>query len=384
MPHPLTSRERLLLTLDGKLADRVPVSPFVQEQYLAWYYPHRTVLDRVIDAVDLANELDFDLMAKPLAFMRPHFFRKSRANWELRESESSDGRMHRFRLEIVTPRGVLSQEEAVEESGITTAGVMRVTTKHLLETREDIEIFLEYLPPLDDAERARMREVQAGWRPIVADRGVLAPWGFAGVFNFAAGLRGIETLFLDPGEDASLYGELMSRIAAAQCEHSTALAEAGADAIGIQGHMANAGTVSPAFFRKHVQEYETRVIEAIHAAGAFSVYHNCGRARRLYGNYREMGMSLWETVSEPPAGDNHLVEAKAVLGDKIALLGNLDQIHFLKTASPAEVAERTAAIMAVGKPGGRYIFAASDYLESGTPRENVIAMLDAARQEGVY
>jgi uroporphyrinogen-III decarboxylase len=148
--------------------------------------------------------------------------------------------------------------------------------------------------------------------------------------------------------------------------------------------MANAGTVSSAFFREFVQEYEKQVIEAIHAGGAYSIYHNCGRAKRLYPNYREMGMSLWETVSEPPAGDNQLAEAKAALGDKICLLGNLDQIHFLKTASPAEVAERARQIMAVGKPGGRYIFAASDFLETGTPRENVVAMIEAARKEASY
>jgi len=380
----LTSRERLLLTLAGKIADRVPVSPFVQEQYLSWYYPGRAKVDRVVDAVELANELDFDLMAKHLKFLRPHFFRKSYPNWEVRTRESSDGRITHYRLEIVTPRRTLFEEEAVEEAGVATAGVMRVTTKHLLETREEVEIFLEYLPALDDAERAVMREVVAEWRRIVGNRGVVAPFGFAGVFNFAAGLRGVETLFMAPSEDEPSYREFMSRIAGAQCEYSLALAAAGADCIGIQGHMANAGTVSSAFFREFVQEYEKQVIEAIHAGGAYSIYHNCGRAKRLYPNYREMGMSLWETVSEPPAGDNQLAEAKAALGDKICLLGNLDQIHFLKTASPVEVAERARQIMVVGKPGGRYIFAASDFLETGTPRENVVAMIEAARKEASY
>ena len=381
---PLTPRERLLLALQGRIPDRVPVSPFVQEQYLSWYYPDRPVVDRVVDAVELAEALDFDLMAKHLGFMRPHFFRRSYPNWELRASEAFDGRLHRYRLEIETPRRTLMQEEAVEEAGAVTAGTVRVVTKHLLETREDIEAFLEHLPPLDDALRAEMRETVARWRRIVGSRGVLAPWGFAGVFNFAAGLRGIEALFMDPTEDEPAYREFMSRIADAQCEYNRALAEAGADCIGIQGHMANAGTVSSAYFRRYVQEYEKRMIDGIHAAGAYSVYHNCGRARRLYPNYRELGMTLWETVSEPPAGDNSLAEAKAALGDAVCLLGNLDQIHFLKTATPAEVAERARAIVAVGKPGGRYIFAASDFLETGTPLANVVAMIGAAREEGWY
>jgi hypothetical protein len=48
------------------------------------------------------------------------------------------------------------------------------------------------------------------------------------------------------------------------------------------------------------------------------------------------------------------------------------------------VAEKTREIVRIGKPGGRYIFSTSDYLESPTPRENVVAMIDAAKEAGRY
>jgi len=146
--------------------------------------------------------------------------------------------------------------------------------------------------------------------------------------------------------------------------------------------MAGGATTGPDYFREFVQPYEKRVIDAIHAAGKFSVYHNCGCAKRLYANYRELGMTVWETVSEPPRGDNSLAEAKVALGDKICLLGNLDQVDFLKRATPAEVAAKTREIVTIGKPGGRYIFSTSDYLEKNTPRENVVAMIEAAKDAG--
>jgi uroporphyrinogen decarboxylase len=73
----MTSRERLLITLRGGVADRVPVAPFVQEEYLAWYYPHKNSVDRVVDATELAHELNFDLMAKHRALEAPHWFRRS-------------------------------------------------------------------------------------------------------------------------------------------------------------------------------------------------------------------------------------------------------------------------------------------------------------------
>jgi uroporphyrinogen-III decarboxylase len=162
------------------------------------------------------------------------------------------------------------------------------------------------------------------------------------------------------------------------------LVEGGADAIGIQGHIANAGSVSKDYFMEHVCPYEQRLIRGIHESGAFSIYHNCGRARAFYPIYGELGMTLWETVSPPPQGDNDLAAAKADIGGRICLLGNLDQIRFLKTATPKEVDEATREIVRIGKPGGRYLFAASDFLERNTPVDNVKAMLTAAADEGAY
>jgi uroporphyrinogen decarboxylase len=380
----MTPKQRLLETLKGNLPDRVPVAPFIQEEFLAWYYPDKPTVDRVVDAVELANELDFDLMAKHRRFEQPHFLRKSHANWEVCSSRWSTEGMHYTRLEIVTPARTLTEIEAVPEAGRATAGVTPATRKHLLESREDVDAFLEYFPPLDEQTAAEMDQTVCQWQAILGDRGVLAPWGWTGVFNFAARLRGIETLMTAPYDDEDLYRVLMDRLATAMGDYNGRFARAGVECIGIQGHMANSNTVSPAYFRKYVLPYERTMVEAIHAAGAATVWHNCGFARSLYANYRELGMTVWETVSEPPRGDNTLADAKAAVGDRICLLGNLDQVDFLKRATPAQVADATRRIVAVGKPGGRYIFAASDFLEKGTPKDNVVAMIEAAKAAGEY
>ena len=380
----MTSRERLLITLRGGIADRVPVAPFVQEEYLAFYYPHKKSVDRVIDATELANELDFDLMAKHRGLEPPHWFRRSRPGWELRHSSSMTDGMERRRLEIITPKRTFVKEEARPYTGAGSAGGAFMPTKYLLSDRAEIESFFEAAPALADEDRRDMRETVSTWKKILGQRGVLAPWGFAGVFNFAAELIGMENLYVAPYEEEELYAYMMGHIADAACEYNQALVEAGADCISIQGHMAGGRTTGTDFFREFVQPYEKKLLNAIHAAGGFSVYHNCGFARSLYDNYRELGMTVWETVSEPPRGDNHLAEAKQQLGDKICLLGNLDQVDFLKRATPQAVAARTRELVRAGKPGGRYIFSTSDYLEIGTPRENVVAMIEAAKDEGRY
>lgn len=380
----MNSRERLLCTLRGEIADRVPVAPFVQEEYLNWYWPEKKVVDRVVDATELAEALDFDLMAKHRRFERPHFLKRSFPNWTLTESVSSAGGIRTVRTEITTPEKVLVQEEKVPEAGTTTTGLHAATTKHLLATEDDIAVFLKYLPTIDDQTIQEMKETVAVWKKVIGQRGVLAPWGWAGVFNFTAELRGIQALMLDPYDDEDLHAALMGRMADEMANYCTAFGSTGIDCIGIQGHMANSRTVSADYFRNYIQPYEKKMIDSIHAAGCFSVYHNCGFASSLYENYRELGMTVWETLSESPQGDNVLANAKAVLGRDICLLGNLDQIYFLKTATTEEVAQRTREIVQTGKPGGRFIFSTSDFLERNTPLENVKAMIETAKESGVY
>ena len=130
--------------------------------------------------------------------------------------------------------------------------------------------------------------------------------------------------------------------------------------------------------------YEERIIKAVHDQGKHVLYHNCGLARGLYPAYADMHMDVFETLSPSPMGDNMLSEGKSLLGKDKVLSGNLDQVYFLKTAAPEEVAAVTKEIVLAGKPNGRYLFACSDFLEKGTPKENVIAMIRAAKEAGVY
>lgn len=380
----MTSRERILTVLSGGIPDRVPVVPFIQEEYLAWIYPDRQELDRVTTVLELAQDLAFDVITKHNRFMTPAFMVRDHLNWRVKRETVREDAMWVTRVEIATPYRTLTQETVKPDAGSATQGLMTATRKHLLETPNDIEAFLRWLPDLDNDGARTLFDTAAGWRVQTGDLGINAPWGWAGVFNYASDLWGIENVMMAPYTDESLYNALMEKLTRHMIAYNRPLIEGGADAVGIQGHIANARSVSPDYFMSFVYPYERRLIEAIHDGGAFSVYHNCGCARAFYSCYRELGMTVWETVAEPPQGDNDLAEAKRGLGDRVCLLGNLDQLHFLKTASPRDVEAKTRELVRIGKPGGRYLFAASDFLEQNTPLENVKAMLRAATDEGAY
>ena len=380
----MTSRARILTVLEGGIPDRVPVVPFIQEEYLVWYYPGRDLYDRVDTVLELADELPFDVMPRPNRFMTPHFMLHDHSNWKVKRDRQLEDDMWVTRIEITTPDRTLVQVIVVPDAGAATSGLMATTRKYMFEDDADIEAFIKWLPELTEEDALVMRSVNAEWREKIGDRGVSAPWGWAGVFNYVAELWGIENLMMAPYMNEPLYKRLMKKITNAMIAYNRPLIEGGADAIGLQGHIANSGSVSVDYFMENVFPYEKRLIDSIHEQGAYTVYHNCGYAKTFYKAYCKLGMTIWETVSEPPQGDNSLAVAKAATGGKICLLGNLDQIHFLKSATPGEVDAKTREIIDVGKLGGRYLFSASDFLEKGTPIENVKAMLLAAIDEGVY
>jgi hypothetical protein len=186
MKTEMTPRERLLTVLKGDRPDRVPVAPFVQKEYLSVAYPDKPRLDRVADATALAEELDFDLMAKHKKFETPHFLRKSYPNWELKSQTVRKNGVRLQRFQIETPlRTMRYEESAPDVEGAGAAGIHPSVSKYLLEEEEDIEAFLEFLPELDEASMNEMQETAQLWRRIIGDRGVLAPWSWAPVDRFA-------------------------------------------------------------------------------------------------------------------------------------------------------------------------------------------------------
>ena len=381
---PINSRERLHLVMSGQLPDRVPVSPFVQDEYLSYYYPHKSTVDRVFDALELAKELDFDLIAKPRTFEVPHFLCKSFPNWQLRQDQQVRDDKIFVRKSIETPKKTLTQVQVGPDAGAASSGVHLSTQEYFLKSPEDIEIFIEFLPEIDTETVSEMKTVAAQWRKALGENGIAAPWGWCSVFNMASEYRNIESLMMDTFDSPDLYDAFMKKLSEQMVIYNTHLAQTDVECVGIQGNIANGALFSSDYFAEQIEPYEKPVIDAIGANDTFTIYHNCGAAKNLYPNYTRLNFAVWETVSEAPAGDNTLQEAKTYFGQTMCLLGNLDQVHFLKTATAKEVAEKTRAIVEVGKPGGHYIFSTSDFLEKNTPLENVNAMIRAAREAGCY
>lgn len=379
----MTPRERLLCVLHGGIPDRVPVSPFVQETYLS-YFLHKTETDRLLDGKACADALDFDLMARINRYDTPAAMLHSAPNWAVTiRTEVENGVFKRYQT-IVTPTRTLTQVEAAPYEPDKLGGTHFSTAKYLIEDADDFAAFRRYMPPMDAAYREEFLAYSAFAKQAIGSRGVTVPWSISSVYNLVSRYINVQDMMVDALADPDYYDAYMRLFTQLCVEHCDLFTKSDFDCMGIQGNIANGALMGEQFFTNCVMPYEQRVLDVAKAADLPTVYHNCGRAKNLYPCYKKMGISVWETVAMPRQGDNDLATAKAFFGDSLILCGTLDQVDFLKTATPEEVRRRTEETVSIGKPGGHYIFAASDYLETDTPKINVQAMIEAAKQAGRY
>lgn len=120
-----------------------------------------------------------------------------------------------------------------------------------------------------------------------------------------------------------------------------------------------------------------------HENGLFVYTHICSPIEPMLtmGFYNQMGIDLFETLSEAPVGNvKSLADAFSKLDPSICTRGNIGLDRMLQD-TPAEIRAQSLRILETAeKMGRKHILAASDYLFYHTPEENVHAMCDAVRE----
>jgi uroporphyrinogen decarboxylase len=380
----MSPRERLLTVLAGEIPDRVPVAPFLQQEFLSEYF-HRGDTDRLIDACICADELGFDLITKENSSTRPYFLEKSYPDWEVGEQQVTRDGMHYKITTVTTPKKTFTKIDGAPVQRQIQAGIHYAATQFMIESHEDLEIFLRYLPKGDDAHRQAICERGKFARSYIGERGINAPWTCGGVFNLACEFISMQQMITDAMIDHDFFDAYMTMFSDVLTFDAECFAISEYDVAGMQGNMANGGLLREQHFLDYILPYEKRAYQPLIDAGKPVLYHNCGSAAALLPCYRDLGITIYETLAAPPEGDTILSEAKELFSDTpIVLCGTFDQVNFLKSGSPEAIFEAAASIVRTGKEGGRYIFAASDYIELGTPLENMKSMLAGAQSQAAY
>ena len=139
--------------------------------------------------------------------------------------------------------------------------------------------------------------------------------------------------------------------------------------------------LSPRMFSEFVTPYLTRVVAAMREMGAYTVKHTDGDIMPIIDQLVEAQPHAIHSI-DPMAGVD-LKKVKSMVGDKVALCGNVN-CAILQTKGIPEVVADSERALRDGMPGGGFVFTTSNTPFKGMPLENYLAMLDVRKKLGRY
>jgi uroporphyrinogen-III decarboxylase len=186
----------------------------------------------------------------------------------------------------------------------------------------------------------------------------------------------------DPGKVAACLGRLAEGAAAL----GRGQAAAGVDALVISSAFAGAGFLSRRQYRAFVLPFERAAIAGVkHAYPDLPIYtHTCGAIGDRLDLMEATGTDGIDTLDPPPLGTVDLADAKARLGRRLFIKGNLDPVATLLNASPDDCRAAAFERLAVAKSGGGYILSTACSVAPHTPPENILQLKRAAEEGGWY
>ena len=103
---------------------------------------------------------------------------------------------------------------------------------------------------------------------------------------------------------------------------------------------------SPQVFARMVTPYQSRLVSMIHEHDFPASLHCHGRVRQVLPEILECGFDVLEPIEPPPQGDIDLADLRRAAGDRMALMGYV-QDQDLYTATPEAIRDHLAGIVEV-------------------------------------
>jgi uroporphyrinogen-III decarboxylase len=133
------------------------------------------------------------------------------------------------------------------------------------------------------------------------------------------------------------------------------------------------GMVSPRHYETLIHPHLSRIFDQFE--GLIRVYHNDTPCPRLLPGLVEANFDVFNFSHEMDIG-----EVKAVMGNRVALMGNVPPLDVGVRGTPAEVMDWARACLDKAAPGGGMILSFGGGVSPGTPPENIDALLRAGRE----
>jgi len=203
------------------------------------------------------------------------------------------------------------------------------------------------------------------------------------IFESSWYMRGFEQTLQDFIEEPEIAHALLERVTDFHCEYFRRLLGAANGAVdlvftaddiaGQQGLLVSLG-----MWQTFIKPLHKRLNRIIHGMGAKVVYHSDGDITDAVEGLMDMGIDVLEAL-QFSAGKMDPAVLKAKGGNRLSFAGGVSVQTTLPFGTADQVrAEVETLIRTLGKGGG-YILGPSHLIQAGTPPENVLAMFETAR-----
>ena len=208
-------------------------------------------------------------------------------------------------------------------------------------------------------------------------------------FGIPSWIRGMTDFYMDLAADPVMAAEFLDRLTEWHIKLvDFVLARLGpyvdiiklSDDLGTQSSL----IISPEMYREFIKPREAKVVQAAKKLGHKVLLHSCGAVRAIIGDFIEAGFDGLNPVQISAVGMEP-EGLKRDFGGRIVFWGGgIDTQMVLPKGTPKEIKAEVKHNLEVFKQGGGYVFAQVHNIQPDVPVENVLAMLEAFRENRDY
>ena len=356
----MTSKERVVLTMNHELPDRVPINYLTNPAIDARLKAHLGLGVNETEALYQALGVDFRGVSAPYTGRPLHVAAEAGKNanplygWITRYIENESGAYWDY------------------------------CDFPLINAGEE-EIAAWQFPNPDDFDYGAMLEI------IKEKQGYALYLGGAGlacIINTCGFLRGMEQVLVDLITDEPaglLLIDKLMKFQLAQFERELETAGKLVDFVWIGEDLGtqHKPLISPAIFHKHVLPWHEQFIDMAASYGLPVMMHTCGSSSWAYEDYIEAGLKGVDTL-QPEAAYMQPRYLKETFGGRLFFHGCISTAGPLAYGCVDDVVKDVRDTLEIMMPGGGYLLSPTHSIQDNSPPENVAAMYAAAHKYGRY
>lgn len=373
----MTSRDRVLLALEHKKADRLPIDIGGIANLTSL---HKDAYKKLLDALDFHEKIEISMMMHQSVSVSdqvrerfhgdtcPLYFPVDEAAAGVRLlADGSKVYTDAWGITWKMPVGGFYYDQVSNPFNMDTLDVDAFVTPQIPD--------MQFAAVKKQAEKAREKQ-------LFTIFSLPAP----GVLLQANRLLGYQDALMYMVSEPEEFEKLIAKIADYQIRRFHAAIDALGDLVDAflvsddlvtqTGYLFN-----PALYRKHIKPYHQQIVQAIKGRGPYKIiYHCCGAVFDLIPDFIDCGFDALNPIQVAAAGMENLRRMKKLYGDQITFWGGTcDNQNALPNFTPEQIKRevyRHVHDLTYGSPGG-VVLCGVHNIQRDVPVENTIALFDA-------